>query len=206
MIYKGQLTVIKIKGKTYTIKCSCGNIFSSYKSRFDGYSGKGCNKCKSVGKNNGRYKHGGNMDSKPTYSSYHAMRNRCYKPSFWAYHRYGGRGIKVCDRWLGKDGYANFVHDVGYRPTAKHSIDRIDSDKDYYPENCKWSTQIEQTNNVSTNVVININGKTNTLAEWCRIYNQRYGLVHLRHRKGWDWERALQTKTLGRGSNQSTYK
>lgn len=85
------------------------------------------------------------------YSTYTGMKNRCYTKSHKMYAYYGGRGIKVCERWLGQNGFNNFVKDMGDKPTRQHTLDRINSDGDYEPENCKWSTRWEQSNNRRNN-------------------------------------------------------
>lgn len=81
------------------------------------------------------------------YSSYTNMIARCVSPRATGYHLYGGRGIKVCERWLGNDGFSNFINDMGPRPSVKHSIDRIDVNGDYEPDNCRWVDAFTQARN-----------------------------------------------------------
>lgn len=106
------------------------------------------------------------------YSTWGKMRDGCYRPTNNMYQYYGAKGIKVCDRWLEPDGrgFMNFFEDMGPKPSPKHSIDRIDITGDYCPENCKWATDREQANNKSNNHWITIDGKRDTLANWCRHY------------------------------------
>lgn len=100
----------------------------------------------------------------PEYNSWVAMKGRCYNNNDSHYHRYGGRGIKVCDRWL--NSFINFLDDMGNKPTTKHSLDRIDNDGDYSPDNCRWVTNIEQGNNKSDTVFVEYNGIKKTIRQW----------------------------------------
>lgn len=93
------------------------------------------------------------------YKSWEAMRERCLKKWHKYYHYYGGRGIKICERWQGAHGFANFLEDMGEKPQhgktpggiAIYTLDRIDPDGDYCPENCRWATWAEQAQNKRKN-------------------------------------------------------
>ena len=84
-----------------------------------------------------------NVKHHPLYDTWATMKKRCSNPNHISYKNYGGRGIKVCERWLGVEGFKNFLADMGERPEG-YTLDRKDNDEDYTPENCKWSSRKEQ--------------------------------------------------------------
>lgn len=120
---------------------NCGKEFQTCPSYRGRYCGKEC-----AGSMNRR--HGVSLTQE--YAVWKHMRNRCNNPKCRDYPRYGGRGIKVDPRW---DVYENFREDMGPRPSRKHSIERIDNDRGYGPDNCKWATKLEQSRNRS-NVIL----------------------------------------------------
>lgn len=121
------------------------------------------------------------------------MKGRCLNPNRPKYVRYGGRGIQVCDEW--RNSFASFyawAMENGYREDL--SIDRIDNDGNYCPENCRWITMREQASNKSTNHFITHDGQTLTMSEWARrIGISREVLKDRICRYGWEYERALTT-------------
>lgn len=98
------------------------------------------------------------------YNIWHVMRSRCLRPNDIGFSLYGGRGITVCEEW--RTDFLQFLADMGEPPTPKHSIDRIDSNGNYEPSNCRWATPKQQARNRSNNTHIEINGVSKTLAEW----------------------------------------
>lgn len=91
------------------------------------------------------------MSKWPEYRVWNTMKYRCFNPNSDMYHRYGGRGIIVCERW--KNSFSNFIKDMGRRPSSNHQIDRIDNDGNYEPENCRWVTPSENRLNQDPRVV-----------------------------------------------------
>lgn len=124
----------------------------------------------------------------PEYTAWSGLKARCENTNNPAYANYGARGITVCERWCN---FENFLADMGEKPTPTHSIERIDNDKGYSPENCKWATRTEQSNNRRFNRLITFNGKTQSLSLWAREQRMTYPTLHQRLMLGWSIERAL---------------
>lgn len=102
----------------------------------------------------------------PEWMSWYRMQIRCNKPKCHNYNRYGGRGITVCKEW---DCFSNFLRDMGHKPTAGHSIERIDNNGNYEPINCRWATAAEQAANRSNNVNVAVYGVTGNVAWWSKV-------------------------------------
>lgn len=130
-----------------------------------------------------------------------AMLNRCNDPKHSHFQFYGGRGIKVCDRWLGENGFDNFKRDMGERPTPKHEIDRRDNSLGYFPENCHWATEHEQSRNKRSNRNLTYNGKTQCLQDWAKELGISRNTLTKRLRLGWDEFRILSTPVDERHSH-----
>lgn len=136
------------------------------------------------------------------YKAYWRMKIRCYDKNRDCYERYGGRGITVCDEWLDKQNGFNrfykwsiengFYYDKEGTKYNNCTLDRIDNDKGYSPDNCRWVNRKVQNNNKRDNINYEIDGKVMSLKAWCKEYNMPYLAVYLRiKRRKWDFFRAL---------------
>lgn len=136
------------------------------------------------------------MTNTPEFSVWKGMIQRCRYPGTNGYERYGGRGIKVCDRWLGEDGFANFFADMGGKPSPNHSLDRIDSDGNYEPSNCRWSTRSQQQRNTSYNHIITHDGLSLCIQEWAERIGIDRCRIDQRLQRGWSVTDALTTPVI----------
>jgi hypothetical protein len=127
--------------------------------------------------------HGGLIGGKaiPGYYCWLSMRRRCDTPKHKSFHNYGGRGIRVCERW---SSFAAFIADMGPRPSSNHSIERRDNNGNYEPGNCHWATPIEQLNNSRTNRWITLNGESHTVCQWSRILGIKHVSIFSRIHRG----------------------
>jgi len=129
------------------------------------------------------------MSNTPEHKTWMNMRRRCNNPQGSDIQDYKLRGITVCERW---NSFENFFADMGIRPSARHSIERVDNDLGYSPGNCIWALPRIQGNNKRNNIVLTFQNQTHTLAEWSRIQHIDYAVLRARVRRyKWSVERAL---------------
>lgn len=132
VVYVNKNTIYDRNVRMVEVECDCGNIHELKLDLFKNkkYKNKKCNCHLSTGRR---------KSNEPEFQVYYGMIQRCYNDKLEAYFNYGGRGITVCDRWLGFNGYENFKMDMGPRPTINHSLDRIEVNGIYEPGNCRWA-------------------------------------------------------------------
>lgn len=134
----------------------------------------------------------------PTYTVWKQMKRRCNSPKAATFYRYGGRGIRVCERWLT---FANFLADMGARPDGT-TLDRMDNDGNYEPANCRWVSRKENSRNRSDSHRLTLNGETKTVAEWVESTGFSLATLQGRIREGWSDERILTEPARERASNR----
>jgi hypothetical protein len=125
----------------------------------------------------------------PEYQVWAGMKNRCSDPTSDRWHRYGGRGIRVCDRWW--NSFESFYADMGPRPGPDYQIDREDNDGNYEPGNCRWVTRVVNANNREASRIIEFGGRSLTITQWARETGLARQALETRLDAGWTVERAL---------------
>lgn len=140
----------------------------------------------------------------PEYQAWRSMKKRCFLKTDPNYGNYGGRGITVCERWLGKDGFNNFVTDLGARPGSGYSLGRIDNDGHYESSNCRWETAVEQCRNRRSNVRYAYEGEMLTIPELSERSGIPVSNLQLRLiANGWSVERSTRTPVAHHGQQKS---
>lgn len=183
----GKWTVIGQRdGKLVDCVCSCGN--AKKVNVYNLMRGKStmCVPCAMAAKVT---KHG--LSKTAEYQIWKAIKARCYNPSHKNFADYGGRGIAICSKWINAP--ESFIKDMGKRPSKAHSIDRIDHNGDYSPDNCKWATQKEQMQNTRRNIVLEYSGESKTVAEWAEKIGIKESTIYHRIAAGWGCDKALST-------------
>jgi hypothetical protein len=178
----GRLTVLKLGYPKWLMLCECGKEKLVYK--YDILYGK----TKSCGCLNRELatqrstKHGLHTETK-LYNIWNAMRARCNRKNSKQYADYGGRGIYICEEWNDFAKFHEWSHNNGYQEDL--TLDRINNDGPYSPDNCRWVDMVVQSNNTRRNVRATIRGVTRTIAEHSRVYNINQSTLGYRYRQGW---------------------
>lgn len=207
----GKLTVLdptdmKNPGKCGNIiwkcQCDCGNITYVQTCNLIAKKNKtvscGCHRIEKA------TKHG--KAGEKIYKTWTAMKQRCVNENNKHYKDYGGRGITVCEEWAGENGFENFYNwsiNNGY--DEKLTIDRIDNNSGYRPDNCRWTTKRVQANNTRQNHYVTINGETHTLTEWAEIYKMNLETVRNRIKAGWSDVEAITTPVIKHGYTRKNF-
>lgn len=178
----GKLTVIQYEKKNgkkaiWRCLCDCGNITFVSGGDLRRKDTKAISMCLRCGQGS-NYKHGHNVN---TYELKRSITYKTWRSVLNRKRHVGYVNIEICEEWTN---FANFLQDMGERPSINHSIDRVENSKGYYKGNCKWSTMKEQSRNKTTNVNIEINGKTNILFDWLTILKIPSATYYARIKRG----------------------
>lgn len=138
----------------------------------------------------------GRYSKTPEYRTWASMKGRCTDQRNTVYPFYGGRGIKVCERWASS--FEAFLEDMGHKPSPKHSIDRINSDGNYEPGNCKWSTDKEQNRNRRSNRNFTVGDETMCMTDWAKKLGIHYKALWTRIDNGWTMEQVIEALANGK--------
>lgn len=164
-------------------KCDCGTIkvCNGHSLRRGNTKSCGCYKKETASERskitNRKHGEGRNGHQTPEYRAWASLLSRCRNPKAAGYRHYGGRGIKACTSWLQ---FENFLMDMGRMPTKQHSLDRIDLNGNYEPNNCRWATHQQQARNRRGNHLLTARGRTATIAEW--VDDLRVPRERIKHR------------------------
>lgn len=201
----GRLTVICEAGKQgkkimWLCKCDCGKdvIASGVNLRRGFYKSCGCYSADRLREMRTKHK----MSNTRIYKEWAQMKGRCYCKGYIDFHLYGGRGISVCDEWKNDfESFKNWAFQNGYSDNL--TLDRIDNDKGYSPDNCRWATVKEQANNRRSNHYVTYDGVTRTLAQWAELTGINYDCLKSRISKlNWPLEKAFTKPSRGRGKRR----
>ena len=192
----GRLTVQEFAGMSknrhsrWNCLCDCGNTARVERDHLKSGNTQSCGCYNKEQVSKAKTIHGQNKNGLITkeYKCWQDMKDRCYNPNDEQYKDYGGRGIKVCERWL--NSFENFYTDMGNRPIGM-TLDRKDNDGDYCPENCRWCNWVEQHNNKRSNVWYECKGERKTISQWARSLGVSYDVLRYRLNNSASIEQAL---------------
>lgn len=183
----GKLTTVKRIDDVYWIcVCDCGRSRKVIEKNLKSGNSKSCGCARLRNGSSGALRHGESRGGRrtPEFSSWCGAHSRCENKNDKAYKHYGARGISVCDRWSGENGLLNFLNDMGRKPSSSHSLERINVNGNYCPENCKWGTPFEQANNTRRNVFIEYKGLRLTQSQWARKTGLSETIICIRRKSG----------------------
>lgn len=189
----GRLTVLRFAGSSarretyFECQCECGTVVTI---RSNSLKGGTCQSCGCYAIDcfvEQNYTHG--MSYTKVYRTWIKIKGRTQNPNIDCYMNYGGRGIQMCDRWL--HSFDAFYADMGDPPTPKHTIERINNNGNYCPENCKWATRQEQLANRRNSRYLTYQGETDLLLNWAKKCGMSDKTLTARLRYGWSIEKAL---------------
>jgi hypothetical protein len=177
-------------------RCECGAVITVRGDSLKSKHGRSCgclrgDVARERSTTHGCSRHG---QESAAYRAWRSMRERCSNQRHKQYAGYGGRGIKVCERW---NSFENFLEDMGDKPKGL-SLDRKDNSKGYEPGNCRWTTSKEQTRNRRSNRIIEFNGETRCLAAWSEVLGFPRTMLGGRLSRGWSVSEALATPAGGK--------
>ena len=185
----GCLKVLSMAGErkfgkvVWLCKCDCGNLHKVISCNLKNGSTVSCGCVNKARVLKGNYKHG--MHKSRIYNIYICMKERCFNPKATSYKDYGGRGITIFPEWLGENGFINFYKwSLANGYSDKLSIDRIDSNGNYEPNNCRLETSKTQNNNTRKNRVIYYGGQSHSVSEWAEIMGINRSTLNSRLNKG----------------------
>ena len=187
------------------VRCVCGTTLTVGTDRLACYVGSkniscGCRKSEMYADSRGTHGH----SKHPLWSTWKSMIDRCANPKNKNWHRYGGRGISVCQRW--RESFPSFASDMGPKPSEKYELERKNNNLGYSPENCEWATHIKQSNNKELSIIIDTPKGRMTIAEAARTFSIQPGTLYRRHHAGWvsarmfDPPRSTTSSTAGRAT------
>lgn len=194
----GKLTVVRLDEKRtnsgrikWIVKCQCGNEKSTQAINLKSGDTTSCGCVHKEQLGARKFKHGGSSSSE--YASWCSMLTRCRNPNIDCFIHYGGRGITVCERWLD---FANFVKDMGKKPNKNFTLERVNTNGNYEPDNCRWASQAEQVRNTRSNIRIG----DKILVDIARDMNVSPSTLYGRIRKGWSIADTISTPIRNRKS------
>jgi len=170
--------------------CDCGNEVRVTLESLRSGNTSSCGCLRKATASRLRKTHG--LTSSPEYVAWQLMKDRCLNPRNPAFEYYGGRGIVVCDSW--RNSFETFLAEMGEKPTPLHTLERKDGSKGYSIDNCVWATRKEQSRNRRNTKIIQYQGQSKPLGEWCELLGLDYPKTNKRLWRGWSPERAFTEK------------